>query len=164
MWVLWTLIFCTLFAAILLDEYYVGRRKPRFRIRRVCTWVKSEIVIWAFFSCLSWFNRISYSWENCEGPENPNAVHLRAVMRARGHCVVLQNCLLRNKPDCCTPEICCGLFLFLLDCSIRCLSHSSFLSGLNHTTHRIRFHKDRLRKKLHTVHKNVYTLFLRLKA
>ena len=77
---------------------------------------------------------------------------------------VLQNCLLRNKPDCSTPEICCGLFLFLLDCSIRCLSHSSFRSGLNHTTHRIRFHKDRLRKNLHTVDKNVCILFLKLKT
>ena len=33
--------------------------------------------------------------------------------------LVLENCLLRNKPDCCSPEICSGL-LSLLGCILRC--------------------------------------------
>ena len=49
---------------------------------------------------------------------------------------MLETCLLRNKPRCCTPGICCGLFYSLLDCILCCLSHC-YHSMPHHTKNRL---------------------------
>ena len=106
----------------------------------------------SFHLMFLWFNQSNYCGENCTctGQSNKNVGHFvvlrsnlivaRACFPCSPHHTVIfayrwpfcgcrKNFYCEIKPDCWTPEICCGLLFAWL----RCLSHSSYHSAPSHT-------------------------------